>query len=174
LIHQNNKFAFRFIDLIDSAATVRSIAGEQPYTDELFYWTPDLPELIIKQAHLIMNFLKSPMMQHSPFVTTTPTALAYIERNNQQYWLNIHGIHQIIYPTWNVDTFTTGKNPSIIYPYRDQWFLQLGNENQMKHIWNQGITKLWEIVPDYWKSDTDNISQGLKACYGKNYFLEEN
>jgi hypothetical protein len=107
-------------------------------------------------------------------MTKKPTALAYIEINNQQHWLDIHGLHQIIYPSWNVNTFTTGKNPSIIYPYRDQWFFKLSEYSTMKTNWQRGITRLWETVPDYWKSNTKDISQGLKGCYSKNYFLEEN
>ena len=131
IVHVNNKFAFRFIDIIDECATVKSMAGNQPYTDEFFYWTPDKPELLIKQAHLIKNYLNQPNLESLPFVSLTKSDLAYKEINGKKYWLNNHGVHSIIYPNWDISTYSSGKIASVIFSDRDHWFF---NSNNLRNI----------------------------------------
>jgi hypothetical protein len=172
ILHENGKFLFRFIDIVDNAATVKSIAGQQPYTDELFYWTPDLPEILIKQGHLIKNYLAQPNIQNLPFVSTDKSDLAYKTINGTKYWLSNHGVHTLIYPKWNINTFTNGKASSAIFTERDTWFFELSNGHDIKKNWFVGLDKLWKLVPDYWKNDKKDIHAGLKACWSKDYYLE--
>ena len=172
ILHIDGKFLFRFIDLIDSGPTVRGIAGQQPYSDELFYWTPSQPELLIKQAHLIKNYLKSPNSENLQFVSTEKSDLAYIEKNKTKYWLSNHGVHSLIYPKWDVNTFSMGKASSIVLTERDTWFFNMNKTDAPYVGWKMGIDKLFKTIPDYWKNDPLDFSKGLKACWSKDYFLE--
>jgi hypothetical protein len=169
VLHINNKFVFRFIDYIDNGPSVDGIAGNNPYTDELFFWTPDLPKIVIKQAHLIKNFI----LQHpdSEYFGTAKSDLAYYVSNNKQYWLNNNGVHSIIYPKWRIDTFSSGKPPSIILTPRDLWFFNMEDTNISKQIWKMGIEKLFSTLPDYWKNNPNDSSAGLKACWSKDYII---
>jgi hypothetical protein len=171
ILHENNKYSVRFMDLIDNGPTVKSIAGQQPYTDELFFWTPDLPKIIIKQAHLIKRYLET-HLDHSLWISNQRSDLAYREVNGKKYWLSHHGMHQIIYPNWNIDTFSAGKPGSIFFSPRDTWFIELNNSYRAKHVWEMGINKLWALIPDYWKNDPADCYKGLKACWSKDYYLE--
>lgn len=168
----DGKFVFRFIDFIDCAASVTSQAGLQPWTDELFYWTPDLPAIMIKQGHIIKNYL-SGNVTNLPFVSLEKSDLAYREYQNKKYWLNNHGVHTLIYPYWDINTFTVGKSPSIIFSPRDTWFYNLQDEHPAKKNWAVGMDKLWQTLPDYWKNDPASMRAGVKACWSKNYFLEK-
>jgi hypothetical protein len=172
IMHENGKFLFKFIDIIDNAATVKSMSGQQPYTDELFYWTPDLPEILIKQGHLIKNYLSAPNVQNLPFVSQEKSDLAYREVNGVKYWLSNHGVHTLIYPGWDIRTFTNGKASSPIFTERDSWFFNLSTGHKIKQNWWTGLDKLWKLVPDYWKNNPKDIHDGLKACWSKNYYLE--
>lgn len=167
--HINGKFVVRFLDFIDSGPTVKSIAGQQPYTDELFYWTPDLPEIVIKQAHLIKNYLNFPNVKDLPFVSTVKSDLCYKEIDGAKYWLSNHGIHSLIYPKWNTNVFSIGKPASIIISPRDRWFFELGDEVKAKQRWTSGIEKLSQMLPQYWKNNPDNFSQGLRGCWSIDY-----
>ena len=169
--HVDGKFLARFIDFIDVAVTVKSISGQQPYTDELFYWTPDLPKICIKQAHTIMNYLKGDVstLMH---VSHEKSDIAYRELNQKKYWLSHDGVHSLIYPGWNIDTFSCGKTPSIIFTNRDRWFFNLQEEHIVKKHWKTGLEKLWQILPDYWKTNPQDLSAGFKACWSRDYFLE--
>lgn len=168
--YENNRYVFKFIDIIDNGPTVKSIAGKQPYTDELFYWAPDKPEIVIKQSHIIKRYLES---GNQMFITTEKSDLAYKIINGVKYWLSNHGVHSLIYPTWDINTFTNGKPSSIIFTPRDSWFFKLENEFAAKKNWEMGINKLWSIVPDYWKNDVTDVGGGLKACISKSYYLEK-
>lgn len=171
ILHINGKFVFRFIDLIDSAATVKSLSGQQPYTDELFFWSPDLPEIVIKQAHMIRRYLQGNVAE-LPFVSTEKSDLAYREVNGVKYWLNNHGVHSVIYPRWNIETFSAGKSPSIVFSPRDEWFFSVESTNTIKHNWQIGLEKLWQTVPDYWKNNPTSAHAGFKACWSCDYYLE--
>ena len=166
----NGKFFMRFIDFIDDAATVKSIAGQLPYTDEFFYWTPDLPKIVIKQAHLIKNYLRGDLT-HSPFISHNKSDLAFVEKNNKKYWLSNHGVHSLIYPKWNTNTFTVGKVLSNVFTLRDKWFYNFGSTEPVKQSWRTGLNKLWKCVPMYWKNDPTDVSKGIKACWSKNYYI---
>ena len=172
IAYKNGKFLFKFIDIIDNAATVKSMSGQQPYTDELFYWTPDLPKILIKQGHLIKNYLSKPNIETLPFVSTSKSDLAFKEIAGVKYWLSNHGVHSIIYPKWNINTFTNGKASSPIFTERDTWFFELSSGHDIKQNWFTGLDHLWKLIPNYWKNDSLDIKDGLKACWSKEYYLE--
>lgn len=168
----NGKFVFRFLDFIDGGPTVKSLTGKQPYEDELFYWTPDMPELIIKQAHIIKNYLSKDDIERDPWVGTEKSDLAYRTINGKTLWLNKHRVNQLIYPKWDINTYSSGKGPSLIISSRDTWFFQVEEAISARRNWRIGIQKLWEFLPDYWKNNPADISSGIKGCWSKDYFLE--
>ena len=78
---------------------------------EFFYWSPDLPKLIIKQSHIVKRYLEQ-ATESTPFVSTTKKIeLACKEHNGKKLWLSDHGVHSLLYPTWNINTFSLGKDP---------------------------------------------------------------
>jgi hypothetical protein len=169
VFHKSGKFFARFIDVFDSS--VKTIAGKNFYADEFFFWTPDDPRLVIKQSHLIKNYLNNNLLT-SPFVSEKPSQLACKQYNGKNYWLNTHGVHSVVYPNWDINTYDSGKPPSPIYSSRDTWFFDSESQNESRVYWQMGIDKIFDIVPDYWKNDPNDISRGLKACWSKSYFLE--
>jgi hypothetical protein len=173
VLHVDGKFLVRFLDFIDAGPTVKSIAGEQPYTDELFYWSPDMPTIIIKQAQLIKTYLSQPNFKNLPFVSTTKSDLAFREVDGIKYWLSNHGMHKIIYPNWNIETFSSGKPGSIIATPRDTWFFGLEKSSTSRYHWQAGLEKLFAMIPDYWKNSPSDYTQGLRGCWSKYYCLED-
>lgn len=79
--------------------------------------------MVIKQAHLIKNYLNGDVTK-LPYVSTVKSDLAYREVNGVKYWLDSHGLHSLIYPNWNSNTFVCPKPTSIILTTRDTWFLK--------------------------------------------------
>jgi len=171
VFHKNGQYVFTFADIIDNTCTVKSMSGLQPYTDELFYWTPDMPEICIKQAHIVKRYMSQPNIENAPFITTSPTGLAYSERNGKKYWLDIHGIHTLVYPTWDISTFSVGKAGEILVTPRDSWLFELSNEHVIKKHWTIGLEKLLKTLPDYWKNDLSNWTKGVKGCISRDYML---
>jgi hypothetical protein len=173
LFHENQRFSCRFVDLISDAATVTSIAGLQPYTDELFFWTPDLPALVIKQAHLLKSYLVShPDPAQLPFVGLHKSDLAYRTVGGHRFWLNNHGYHRVIYPNWCIETYSHGKPASIVISPRDAWFYKIPQSEIVRHNFQIGFVKVRQSLPDYWLNDPLDFSKGMKHCWSKDYFLE--
>tara|TARA_R110000868_G_scaffold238407_2_gene492924 strand:- start:314 stop:1462 length:1149 start_codon:yes stop_codon:yes gene_type:complete len=173
VFHQNGQWYCKFIDFLGDACTVTSIAGEEPYTDELFYWTPDLPEIIIKQAHLIKNYLNSGDTKTLPFVSETKSDIAYKEIEDKKYWLSDHGVHNIIYPNWDIGTYTFGKAQSTIITPRSSAFLNLQDNHVARKNYFMGLTKSWDSTPEYWRNNQLDVSKGIKGSWSKNYYLEK-
>ena len=154
IITVDEKYCVYFADVIDNAVGVRTQQLNRPWEhDELFYWTPDAPEIVAKQAHIIKNFCRSitaeNIEQHvkNGFVHTnnlggnTGRQRGSIVVNDKKYTVNNHGIHALIYPWWDLNTFSNGKNPSGIFSHRDLWwFLDKNLKDQQK--FKYGILKL--------------------------------
>jgi hypothetical protein len=105
---------------------------------EYFYWSPDLPALPIKQAHHVKNYLKNQINQdvdnyhvfsgdikRDEYGRCNPDiqSLSSVKKNGKTYHLTEHGLHRIIYPTWNSKSVVCPKSPSKIFSIRDSWFL---------------------------------------------------
>lgn len=168
---ENGRWLCKFIDFLDDACTVKSIAGQEPYTDEFFYWTPDMPEIVIKQAHMIKNYLESGETKTLPFVSQQRSDLAYKELQGIKYWLNNHGVHSVIYPNWDIATYTFGKTPSSIITPRSASFFQLQQHHEARSNYFKGLDKYWKTISDYWKNDPNDVAKGVKACWSKSYYL---
>jgi len=169
--HIDGKFALRFIDLIDDAASVFSMSGHQSYTDELFFWSPDCNRLLVKQAHLIKNYLSAENFENLPYVSLVNTGLSYRVSNGKTYWLDVNGSNALVYPQWENNSLVAPKPPSIVISSRDCWFYKIDN-HQAKINLDTSLTKLQQCVPDYWKNDIHDFTKGIKACWSKPYFLE--
>jgi hypothetical protein len=172
VFHENGRFSMKFIDIIDSGPTVKSFKGQLPYSDEPFYWTPDLPNIVIKQGHLIKNYLNNHLTNLPHFSTTDKSDLAYRTVNGRKFWLSKDAVHSIIYPGYQLGTLTAAKPTSIIMSERDTWFYNIENSNKSLQVWRMGIDKLWKTLPDYWKNDPNNMLKGVKHCWSKEYYLE--
>lgn len=169
IYHENNRFSAKFLDILDPS--VDSFAGVNPYDDEFFYWSPNSVNILIKQAHLIKNYLRN-HVDTSPFISEEKSSLAFINHRGKKMWLSNHGVHSIIYPLWDINTFSAGKAPSIIISPRDDWFFSANHSTPVKNIWEMGIKKLWDQIPDYWKNNPSSFEDGFRACWSKEYYLE--
>lgn len=156
----------QFFDAIDncSGPTAQNnfING---YYDELFYWTPDMPDIVCKQAHTIKKFCQT---IHDPqFYQKTYTRFGVNPVLNQ--YVSADTIKQILYPTWDPGTFCDGKPRSIVWSDRDHWFFT-GNIPEASVY--KSITKdLFQNIDPYWLNDPADFSKGLKAHVSRRYYL---
>jgi hypothetical protein len=61
LLRDDNNIYFAFLDVIMTTGTLptNDILNEYWENDEYFYWSPNLPELAVKQSHVVVNWLKA-------------------------------------------------------------------------------------------------------------------
>jgi hypothetical protein len=129
IMHENNKFFLNFMDIFDNCVSV-SIQQSTPagWFDEMFYSTPTMPKLVIKQAHIIKNFLEKCDETH-PWVTESVTGLGHVVKHRadgtwKTVWLTQDAQSMLIYPWFRPDLYYESKPKDIIYSKRDRWFWQ--------------------------------------------------
>lgn len=172
LYQQDGKYCVRFIDSLDMAVTPQwQNHGGIGEFRELFFWTPDMPEIVIKQGHIVKNYLKSttPSSQH---LRIEPTWLGYVVHNDITYWLTSVGLSNLIYPGFEYNALNMYKPSSIIWTDRDNWFFKMSKTNESKRIWEAAVSDLWNNLPEYWRNDPSDIRKAVKGCFSKPYFLE--
>lgn len=168
----NGRLCYRFIDLLDNCVSNRTICNNRVHeNDELFYWAPDCPEMLIKQGHAIKRFIDN-SNGHTPGIVNHNTGLGYHIRDGKDYWMTKSATDACVYPFWDTNTFSNGKTPSIVFSRRDEWFFKENNlNNNSKHHYLNGIKKLEQIAGTYW-TNRGGIQNGIKNCWSVPYFLE--
>ena len=125
-MHRDGKFGIHFMDINDNCVGPRVQLMNNPnWHDELFYNSPDLPELVIKQAHEIMKWTNSTGPDH-PGWSKQVTGLGHVIKHQgsewQAYWLSQDTISAIIYPWFNPLQYYEVKASNSITSERDIWF----------------------------------------------------
>ena len=136
--------------------------------DELFYWSPDAMDVMCKQAHILRRFI----IEHKVFDKGVDHS-DYRKDDNIRFTRDFESsfrnlINHLIYPDWDINTFSQGKAYSMIDSPRDVVFNKdLVYKQQMLDV----ITHLSRLDP-YWLNDPNNIHKGVKLCISPAYYLE--
>lgn len=171
LVIKDGKYSCRFADMFDNTVSsrIQSQAVDQGYYDELFYWSPEAVPLIIKQCHIVKKFLTT-ADSNSPWLSSTVSEYGKTKQYNK--WLTSDGLHNLIYPGWDINTFTNGKNNQSVLGPRDQWFwTQNTQANSGVKIFLQGIKKIFDTIGPYWFNVESDWRRGLKSCINE-YYIE--
>lgn len=167
-VDETGKWYFQFMDIFSDSInpwTQRNAINLGLY-DELFYWTPDLPEMIVKQAHAIKQFCTT--NNNRQHYTTEKTRFGYNRALNM--FLTPHAVKNIIYPTWDPATFCDGKTLSSVWSLRDQWFIHSGLQSANK--FKSASLSLINAVPAHYRRDITNPLEGIIPSVSNRYYLE--
>jgi hypothetical protein len=105
-------------------------------TNEYFYWSPELPELLAKQAHMIKAWFDQPHNTYLQHLARWPN-YSFAQRTTFE-----HIIKPLIYPDYDPTTFQTSKPTNSFYNEMDQWFYQNFQETRAFKIWQAGLDHL--------------------------------
>lgn len=168
---KDGKYVCQFADMFDNTVSSRlqSLAVNHGYYDELFYWSPEAVPLIIKQCHIIKKFLTT-TDANSPWLGNESSP--YGKTKKHQRWLTNDGLHSLIYPGWDINTFTNGKNNQSVIGPRDKWFWsQNEHASPGLRIFQQGVKKIFDTISPYWYSVPGDWKRGFKSCINE-YYIE--
>jgi len=117
-------------------------------TNEYFYWTPDLPELLCKQAHIIRKWFDLPSNRYLQHLARWPN-YSFAQRTTFE-----HIIKPLLYPDYDPATFQTSKPTNSFYNEMDQWFYQNFQETRAYHVWKAGLEHLINTIdPKYFNNE---------------------
>ena len=150
---KDNKYCVYFLDKIVNCFTGNW--NDPEYTNihtEFFYWTPDLPEIVIKQSHMIRRWFESnpalkPILQWPGASTTLRQAYEVVTRS-------------LIYPGWNINTFQCVKPNLTSHMEWDDWFFKIYKDTPVYHSWYKGLEYVEKNIDQKYLS-RDNFNQGI-------------
>lgn len=166
---QGDQWYVVFQDCLDNAVSSRTQMLNRDWEhNELFYWSPDLPQLVAKQAHIVKRFLSqlSPASVDDRYVASHDRLYddygrksinvwyADVVINQKKYQLLPDGLHQLIYPFWDPTSIVSPKPPSLAYSPRDTWMFDSIAPDLGQRYYNHGLLQLRQTVKnintDYW------------------------
>jgi hypothetical protein len=166
VMYKDNTFQCAFLDLFMtmSVGPKDLLLGKNWFIDELFYWTPDLPELVIKQAHLVMNFFK----QNPNLIYLVDTAHLGGWQHREEYY---EICKALCYPYWNRDAFQTDKISNPTFTEHDNWYNKT-QSIESKKIWLDGLSEVNRLIDPKWLHN-GTIHDGLVGSWSKFYTLSK-
>lgn len=166
LFQDGNHHYLQFFDLVDNCVNPYTQARiKDGWYDELFYWTPDLPELVVKQAHTLLKFTETCNMLE--FYQDKPNRYGYNYKLNKYITSNAAKI--ILYPTWDPTTFNNGKPTNVVFSERDSWFWN-GNADGVDMMRSLSDT-FFKTLGTNWMNDGANPRSGIKCHGSPKYYL---
>jgi hypothetical protein len=162
IILKNNTYYSAFIDLDLNMGVGPGalMTGSEWEHDEYFYWTPDMPKLVIKQAHVLKKFFESnPALKHC------------VENSDQAQWAELHKpqyldiVKRLMYPGFNADVWQTNKISSLTYTEHDNWFIK-DSSLPANQVWQAGLQTLQNTLnPKFFNGG--NVSKGYVGSWSK-------
>lgn len=109
-------------------------------TNEYFYWTPDLPELLCKQAHTIRKWFDLPTNTYLQHLARWPN-YSFAQRTTFE-----HIIKPLLYPDYDPATFQTSKPTNSFYNEMDHWFYTNFQDTHVYRVWQAGLKHLVDNI----------------------------
>jgi hypothetical protein len=166
IFHEGSRHFLQFFDIVDNCVSGYTQSRvSQGWYDELFYWTPDMPELIVKQAHTLLHFVETCDIPH--FYQNKFNRYGYNHRLKK--YLTSAAAKIVLYPTWDPNTYCNGKSSSLIFSDRDQW-LWRSNIKIKENI--QALGKSYfNTIGNFWLNIPNNPHKGIKCHCSPKYYL---
>jgi hypothetical protein len=144
---KDKKWYLYFMDVQASAANP-DLGSYTNITNEYFYWTPELPEILCKQAHIIRKWFDLPDNRYLQHLARWPN-YSFSQRTTFE-----HIIKPLIYPDYDPATFQTSKPTNSFYNEMDQWFYQNFQDTRAYKVWKAGLQYLIDnIDPKYFNNE---------------------
>jgi hypothetical protein len=163
--HENGKFYCFFLDSVaNQSGMVYDDSVDVMNTQELFYWTPDFPKIIVKQAHIVSNFFKSnPYLLHL-------IARGFVPYSSRTAYEMI--IKSLIYPTWDPKRFQAPKPSSVFYCEYDEWFFNAFKDTDIFETWKRGLEYVTDNVDSkYLNFNRNGKPNGFSGYVSTHYDL---
>ena len=168
----NGQYYVKFTDCIDPAVTAEQQMLNRAWEFiELFYWSPDCVELLIKQAHVVKTWLKA-QTQESQYMTTDIYQSGTVRTTvgGKVYYVPNSVTNSLIYPCWTPVPYQ-GKPPSLIFTLRDTWFFDLPESDSARLTWQRALQHRWQHTPHTLRANRDDITKGFKNLVSGAYYL---
>jgi len=163
---KDQKWYLYFMDI--QANTSNPEIGDYPNaSNEYFFWQPDLPEILAKQAHMIVRWFNMPENTHLQYLTRWPN-YSFSQRTTFE-----HIIKPLIYPDYDMTLFQTSKPTNSFYNEMDHWFYLNFQETHAFKVWQAGLKHLVNSINSKYFNYEMGRPVGLIGFISPFYYLGE-
>lgn len=162
-INDGNWYLY-FMD-IQANSSNPDIGNYTNVTNEYFYWTPDFPEVLIKQAHIIKNWFSIESNKHLQHLVRWPN-YSFAQRTTFE-----HLVKPLIYPDYDQTTFQTGKPTNSFYNEMDYWFYTNFQDTSVYRTWQAGLKLLTDQIDTKYFNNEIGRPVGLVGFLSPFYYL---
>jgi hypothetical protein len=180
VILEDGNWYTAFLDVHIMSGTPTGMLDKNQNWDiqEYFFWTPDFPKILQKQAHTLINYFENNLSEAETLALTTKEAtfkratynnyvdpIVYYQESRQEIGKD-------------KDYFSLGKPAFTNLWHKDYWFFKANDQfsNEIK-TWEAGLRHLKENTPDHvWNKTTDaqaNKLNNLMGSFGLKNNLED-
>jgi len=137
---------FYFLDVL---ANTRA-ALDDNRNCELFFWTPDMPSLVVAQAHAMLAYVcANPQVQRY---------LSFGERAWADKLQYDEIVKSVVYPDWNLGRFQVKKDPNLVLLAHDAWITRSLSGIRFYQSWEHGLKNIFSSVdPKYFRRLNNEI-----------------
>jgi hypothetical protein len=150
---ENDNIYLRFVDRPVHAALPSTVNnGYTNTTVELFFWSPELPELISKQCHLIKQWFEIEANQRMSYMLRPEWQMSSTNRTIYEAF-----IKGTIYPDYDLTTFQCNKPVKSTFQEWDYWLNDFKNTSGYKTFMRGMIHLYKNIDHEFLKRDAFNL-----------------
>lgn len=163
---RDKKWYLYFMDIQASVANP-DLEGYTNACNEYFYWTPDLPDILAKQAHMVKNWFGLAANRHLQHLVRWPN-YSFAQRSAFEQI-----IKPLIYPEYDHTTFQTSKPTNSFYNEMDHWFYINFVDTYAYKVWQAGLNHLISVIDQKFFNYELGRPVGLVGFLSPFYYLGE-
>ena len=136
---KDGKYYLYFMDIQANIANP-NVKDYTNITNEYFFWSPDMPELVCKQAHMVKNWFSLESNKYLQHLLRWPN-YSFSQRTTFE-----HIVKPLIYPDYDPTTFQTSKPTNSFYNEMDHWFYTNFQGTHVYQTWQAGLEFLVKSI----------------------------
>jgi hypothetical protein len=178
----NGSYYFHFTDYLNNNVPFRSDLERDQATDEQFYWYPSIQSanLIIKQSHVIKNFISNPDIQlyfANKYNTIENLHKMELFNVNASFRFGGNDMKKLIYPKWKESSYIhvpNNKHTSFFLSEQEEWWWNSNSDASKKYL--NSIEDYRNMIRPVWfgkksKFNNKNYISLLRTVQSKYYKL---
>lgn len=161
---KDGKLSLYFTDKAVNMVSIQDHIAEYPNADPVFfYWAPECCDLLCKQSHTVLNWLRvNP--QHQPVWESTEPGMT---RRIQEELLKV-----VLYPTtWNPNWFQVHKSLYDWDSELDYWFTRGWYGTKEFDIWMNGMKHVASKISKFLVYMPNGMPRGTRVCFSPHYYI---
>lgn len=130
---------------------------------EYFYWTPDMPEIVVAQAqNVVYNILKK-----SNYSEIFNIFNNLHKSENFRYYNDL--VKSICFRDYDLTKFQSDKPTNVLYSEKDSWAFKIPEYNRAIQNWSWHINQYFKLIDNRFLDVRENIIYGVRSINSKYY-----